>query len=274
MPHVLRRTPRSTCALLIVGLIGALGLGGCVTDRDATGSIHAAALPSTDSDLRAYATEWGRRNQADPSDKTAALNYGRALRAMTQYSQATAVLEAAAIKHPYDMQVLGAYGKALSESGRLKEAADVLARAHTPEHPDWSILSAQGLVAEQLGDHTAALGYYEAALKISPGEPTVLSNLGLSYALSKDLPAAEATMQQAAASDRADMRIRQNYSLVLALDGKFAEAEAVARRDLSASDAAASIAAVRAMIARSDVWRPVAAARQSKVRAAAPPPQG
>ena len=269
MPNHLRpaRPPRRSARgpWLALTLAAALALGGCVTDRGPNGVV-ATALPASPSDLRAYAADWGRRNQADPNDTKAALNYGRALRALTQYAQATAVLEAAAIKHPYDMQVLGAYGKALSESGRLKEAADVLARSHTPEHPDWSILSAQGMVAEQLGDHSAALGYYEAALKINPDEPTVLSNLGLSYALAKDLPSAEATMQRAAASERADMRVRQNYSLVLALDGKFAEAEAVARRDLSASDAAASIAAVRAMIARSETWRPVSRAKPAVAR--------
>lgn len=239
--------------LKAAGLMLALALGGCMTDRDVTGSI-ATALPSSEVSLRSYAADWGRRHDADPADKTAAINYARALRALTQYAQAAAVLESVAIKHPYDREILAAYGKALGDTGRLKEAADVLARAHTPEHPDWTILSAQGTVADQMGDHAAALGYYQAALKIVPGESTVLSNLGLSYALAKQLPAAEDALRQAAASGRADMRVRQNYALVLALEGKFGEAEAVARRDLSPAEASASIAAIREMIAQSDTW--------------------
>ena len=258
--------------LRILGLALGLALGGCVTDRDTTGAIALSALPSSASDLRSYSDEWARKNRADPGDKMAAINYARALRALTQYAQAAAVLETAAIKHPYDLQVLAAYGKALGDAGRLKEAADVLSRAHTPDHPDWSILSAQGTIADQMGDHVGAVGYYEAALKINPGEPTVLSNLGLSYALAKDLKTAETTMRQANANARADMRVRQNYSLVLALEGKFAEAEAIARRDLSPDDAAASIASIRAMIDTSPTWRPVSTANRRAPVAAVPPP--
>ncbi len=54
----------------------------------------------------------------------------------------------------------------------------------------------------------------------------MLSNLGLSYALTKQLPEAEAALREASASPRADARVRQNLALVLALEGKFAEAEA------------------------------------------------
>ena len=263
---VSRAKPPLRGLCLAMGSILALALGGCVTDRDTTGSI-ATALPSSEASLRSYAAEWGRKHDADPGDKTAAINDARALRALTQYSQATAVLETAAIKHPYDHEILSAYGKALADAGRLKEAADVLDHAHTPEHPDWSVLSAQGTIADQLGNHAAALGYYQAALKIVPGEPTVLSNLGLSYALGQQLPLAEDTMRQAASSERADMRVRQNYALVLALEGKFAEAEAVARHDLSPTDAAASVAAIREMIAQSDTWGTI---RKAKKKPAGP----
>lgn len=262
---------RAGARLRAAALALAFGLGGCVTNNDATGSISPAS-PASAGSLRTDATDWGRRHDADPGDPTAAINYASALRARTQYAQATAVLEAAAIKHPYDRQVLAAYGKALGDAGRLKEAAEVLGRAHTPERPDWTILSAQGTVADQMGDHAAALGYYQAALKISPGEPSVLSNLGLSYALDKQLQAAEDMLSRAAASERADVRVRQNYALVLALQGKFSQAEAVARRDLGPADAAASVAAIREMIAQSDTWSTIGKSdrRKPASKAAAP----
>src|SRR5215217_1089994 len=116
------------------------------------------------------------------------------------HAQAVAVLQQAAIRNPKDLPLLAAYGKALADTGRYKEASEVLARAHLPEKPDWRILSAQGAVADQLGDHSLAQRYYEAALKIAPGEPTVLSNLGLSYAFSKRLADAEKTLRAAAAT--------------------------------------------------------------------------
>ena len=112
------------------------------------------------------------------------------------------------------------------------------------------------------GVQTCALpiwGYYETALKIRPNDPAVLSNLGLSYALSRQLPKAEETLRLAASQPGVDERVRQNLALVLGLQGKFAEAEDLQRQDLSPEDAAANIAAIREMIAQSDTWRDIQA---------------
>ena len=100
----------------------------------------------------------------------------------------------------------------------------MLERAHSPDQPDWRILSVQGAVLDQMGRHEAQR-YYASALKIMPDEPSVLSNLGLSYALSKDLKRAEETLRRASASGSVDKRVRQNFALVVGLQGRFAEAE-------------------------------------------------
>jgi Flp pilus assembly protein TadD len=234
-------------------LAAALCVGGCQSSslHDITGSIGSASAP----DIRRSAAELGRQYDRHPDDKATALNYARALRGMTENAQAVAVLQRLAIKFPRDAEVLAAYGKVLADAGRPREAAEVLAHAHTPERPDWSALSAQGSVADQLGNHEQAQAYYTAALKIVPKQPHVLSNLGLSYALSKKLPQAETALQEAAAQHDADRPVRQNLALVLALEGKFASAEEVARRDLDPKDAAANVAAIRRMIAQSNTWK-------------------
>ena len=251
---------KSLRAAALAVLVGALGpLGGCRDMGDITGSIggHDQVLPSSEEDLRAYADKWGKRYDANPGEKVASINYARALRALTRYSQAAAVMQAAAVKAPSDMEVLGAYGKALADAGQLQQAADVLSRSYTPERPNWSSMSVQGSIADQLGDHTHAQEYYHNALKIAPGEPNVLSNLGLSYALTKQLPQAEQVLRQAADNPRADSRVRDNLALVLSLEGKFAEAERVERQDLSAEAAAANVASIRQMIAQSNSWRDI-----------------
>jgi Flp pilus assembly protein TadD len=94
-------------------------------------------------------------------------------------------------------------------------------------------------------------------LQIVPGEPSVLSNLGLSYALTKQLPMAEQTLRQAAAHPRVDTRVRQNLALILALQGKFGEAEEVERQVLSPQEAASNVAQIRQMIAQSNTWRDI-----------------
>jgi len=128
----------------------------------------------------------------------------------------------------------------------------VLSRAHTPDNPDWRILSVQGAALDQLGRHDEARAYYTSALKIVPDEPSVLSNLGLSYMLSKDLPKAEETLRQAYNSGRADTRVRQNLGLVVGLQGRFAEAESIVKADLPPDEAAANVAYLKQMLNRKD----------------------
>jgi Flp pilus assembly protein TadD len=164
------------------------------------------------------------------------------------------------------MEVLGAYGKALADAGRYQEAASVLQGAHTPERPNWSVLSAQGSVADRLGEHEQAQRYYQAALKIAPGEPTILSNLGLSYALTKRLAPAEQALRGAAEHPRADGRVRQNLALVLALQGKFEEAERVQAPDVSPEQARANVASIRRMIEQSNSWRDIQKATPARAR--------
>ena len=245
---------------LFLGLIAPLG--GCHSMDDVTGSIGpvastSTALPTNDEELRAYAESWGRRYDENPGEKVASINYARALRALTRYQQAVAVMESAAVKAPQDFDILAAYGKALADNGELAQAADVLSRSYTPDRPNWASMSAQGSVADRLGDHEQAQDLYLRALKIAPNEPNVLTNLGLSYALTKQLPLAEQTLRQAAAQPSADRRVRDNLALVLALEGKFAEAQKVNERDMSPQAAAANVAAVRQMIAQSNSWREI-----------------
>jgi Flp pilus assembly protein TadD len=268
-----RPVPRWLSAVAVLALIAAAPLGGCSELTDITGSIAETpqALPTTDAELRAYAEDWGKRYDRDPGAKVASINYARALRALTRYSEAAAVMQAAAVKAPKDYEVLGAYGKALADDGQLEQAKDVLSRAYAAERPEWTIMSVQGAVADRLEDHETAQNFYRDALKIAPGEPTVLNNLGLSYALTKQLPLAEKALRQASASPRADARVRNNLALILALEGKFAEAEQVSRQDMSAAAAKANVEAIRQMIAQSDSWRDLRSGATAKA-AKAPPP--
>jgi Flp pilus assembly protein TadD len=241
-----------------VTAILAAGLGGCQTMSDITGSITSketskeTSKADADTDPRHAADVYGERYRANPKDADAALAYGQALRVTGQRAQAAAVLEQAVISHPGNKALLAGYGRALADNGNFQQAFDVLARAHTPENPDWRILSVQGTALDQLGRHDEARRYYSSALKISPGEPSVLSNLGMSYVLSKDLPKAEEALRQAYASGKADARVRQNLGLVVGLQGRFAEAESIVKADLPPEEAAANVAYLKQMLSRKD----------------------
>ncbi len=216
---------------------------------EATGTVAAQPVkPRTEAEWRREAQVLGERYRANPNDPEIAMQYALALRGMGQRAQAAAVLEQASIQHPQNQAVLGAYGRALADVGNYSQALEVLNRAHTPEQPDWRILSVQGAVLDQMGRHEDARRHYASALRIMPDEPSVLSNLGLSYALSKDLQKAEETLRRAAAQPNAEPKVRQNLALVVGLQGRFGEAEEIARGDLSAEEAAANVAYLRQML--------------------------
>jgi Flp pilus assembly protein TadD len=181
--------------------------------------------------------------------------YARALWATDQRAQAVAVLEQASLRNPNNMPLLGAYGRALAEAGNYQQALDALSRAHTPDQPDWRVLNAQGAVLDQLGRHAEAQRIYSTALKIVPDEPSVLSNLGLSYALMKDLKRAEVTLRRAVAQPKANPKARQNLALVVGLRGRFAEAETIARADLPEAEAAANVGYLRQMLSQQNAWQ-------------------
>jgi Flp pilus assembly protein TadD len=243
-----RRNTRPLASAALATLLAA-SLGGCKTSRgpDTTGSIGAPQTLS-EADWRREVEKWAVLYRANPEDVTTAIQYAQALRATGQRAQAAAVLEQASIKNPNDKTLLGAYGRALADIGNYSQAFEVLSRAHVPEQPDWRILSAQGAVLDQLARYEEARRYYASALKIVPDEPSVLSNLGLSYALSKDLTKAEATLRKATAQPGVGARARQNLALVVGLQGRFSEAESIARADLPPEEAAANVLYLRRML--------------------------
>jgi Flp pilus assembly protein TadD len=254
------RAARFLASAALLGCVALTGTG-CVTTGsgpDLTGSIAQNAEPRTETDWRRESAAQGARYRANPNDPNVAIAYARALTALGERAQAVSVLEQASMHHPDDKAVLGAYGRALADVGNYPQALEVLSRAHSPDQPDWHILSAQGAVLDQMGRHEDAQRYYASALKIMPDEPSVLSNLGLSYALSRDLPKAEATLRRAVAQPGADPRVRQNLALVVGLQGRFAEAESIARADLPPDEAAANVAYLKQMMTDHNDWAKLA----------------
>lgn len=247
-----RPGPSRLLASTALAAVLAAGLGGCKTTKgpETTGSISSAPKPTTEAGWRSELEKSEALYRARPDDVGTAMQYAQALRATGQRAQAVAVLEQASIKNPHDKALLGAYGRALAEIGNYNQALEVFSRAHNPDLPDWRILSAQGAVLDQLGRYPEARRYYASALKIVPDEPSVLSNLGLSYALSKDLKQAEATLRKATGQPGVGPRARQNLALVVGLQGRFAEAEDIARADLPPEEAAANVDYLRQMLAQ------------------------
>jgi Flp pilus assembly protein TadD len=260
------RPPRSFRSARLVAsaalaAVLALTAAGCSrtagSGEDVTGSIGSAPPPAprSEAEWRRSLDVWGDRYKRNPNDVEAAINYARALRATDQRAQAVAVLEQAAIRNPNNMQLSGAYGRALADAGQYAQALDAFTKAHTPDNPDWRILNAQGAVLDQMGRHGDAQKHYTSALKIVPDEPSVLSNLALSYVLMKDLKRAEQTLRRAVSQPNASVKVRQNLALVVGLQGRFGEAEKIAAADLPPAEAEANVAYLRQMLAQQGDWK-------------------
>jgi Flp pilus assembly protein TadD len=258
-PHIKTRIFHGVALALV-----ALSLAGCTTtkDRMTTGSVPKLTKPvetMDDQEVRAATERVGQAYEKNPRDPVNGVNYANLLRMQSRDAQALAVMQQVAISNPSDRNVLAAYGKAQAAAGQLQQALDTIGRAQTPDRPDWKLISAEGAILDQLGRSPEARQRYRDALDIEPTEPSILSNLGMSYVLTGDLRTAETYLRQAAAQPAADSRVRQNLALVVGLQGHFPEAEQIARRELSQQQADANVAYLRSMLSQQNSWQKLAA---------------
>ena len=175
------------------------------------------SMPTTEDGLRQEADRLGAIYDRKPGEKQVSMQYSLVLRQLGRHGQAVAVMQRASLSNVGDQEIAAAYGKALADAGLIKEASDVLANAHTPDRPNPRILSTQASLADKLGEHERAQELYVAALKLNPGDAAIMSNLGLSYALSKRLADAERVLIQATRLPGADDRVRANLAMVQGL---------------------------------------------------------
>jgi len=244
--------------------IAMTGLSGCATTKrsgEITGSIPRSSSPVDEmnqSQLAAAAAKIGADYAANPKDRNAGLNYASLLRMTGKNAQALAVMQQVAINNPNDREVLASYGKAQAGAGQLEQALATIGRAQTPDRPDWRLKSAEGAILDQLGRSGEARAAYRDALDLMPNEPSILSNLGMSYLLTKDLKTAETYLRSASTQPGADSRVRQNLALVVGLQGRFDEAESIARQELTAEQAAANLAYLKGMLSQQNSWKKLA----------------
>jgi len=256
---ITNRFLRGAAASLII-----LALAGCSTtkDRMTTGSVPKLTKPVEEmgaTELRSATDRIGQAYEKNPRDPVTGVNYANLLRMNGRDSQALAVMQQVAIANPNDRNVLAAYGKAQAAAGQFQQALDTIGRAQTPDRPDWKLISAEGAILDQMGRASDARQRYRDALDIQPNEPSILSNLGMSYVLTGDLRTAETYLRSAASQPTADSRVRQNLALVVGLQGRFPEAEQIARRELSPQQADANVAYLRGMLSQQNSWQKLAA---------------
>lgn len=179
-------------------------------------------------DLLTQASFWAAEYEKNPNEYEAALKYARVLRAIGSGPRSAEVSAQALSMKPGDVEMTMIFAQAMLDQGKAQDAAVALARAEVAGQGDWRMMSLIGVTMDSLDQHAAAQGYYTRALELSPDNPKILSNLGLSYALEGKPGLAEQTLRRAIGLPGADSRVTQNLMLVLGLQGKFEEIAAAA----------------------------------------------
>lgn len=183
-------------------------------------------------DYRSAAANYRTLHAEKPEDADIALGLARTLRYTGETREASAVLAEA-------MTRFGATVPLLLESGKLNVAMDrhadalkILERARDLDPGNWRILAAIGVTLDYLESYPEAQEAYRSALVLSPENPSVLNNLGLSLALSGAIVEGIATLDRAAHHPDATIQVRQNLALLKAFRGDTTAAERLAAKDL------------------------------------------
>ncbi len=193
--------------------------------------LAAAAAAESRYDYETAANSYRSLLQRHPDDGAMTLRLAQALRYSGKADQAIALLTPLAAERP-EPAALIQLGKAHLAADHLDLALRYLDQARELAPGDWEAHSAIGVAYDYQGKFDKAEAAYREALRLSPDNPTVLNNLGLSQAQAGNLAAAVETLRKAANQPQSPAQIRQNLALVLALSGDAEGAERFARMDL------------------------------------------
>ncbi len=180
-------------------------------------------------DTLAQAAFWMREYELNPADLESAIKLSAAIRKLGNAQRAVEITQTTRALYPKDPYLTAEYAAALIASERAVEAMRPLdeALAYAPNYGRlWSL---KGAALDQQEQYDLARRHYAKALQITPNDPSVMANVGLSFALSGDPNTAEGWLRRAAAAPGASKSVYQNLALVLQIQGKTEEAEKVAR---------------------------------------------
>ena len=137
-------------------------------------------------------------------------------------------------KHPGHLDAIE--GKALAKlsAGQLDEATRLFGLLMTRDAKRWRTLNALGVMFAMKNLPNDALVYFQEADKYSPGNPSVLNNMGLSQAIARDYKGAVRTLRMASTKSEGQQRkhVEMNLALVYGIAGNMQLARKVAERHL------------------------------------------
>ena len=194
------------------------------------------------SDPLTQAAYFAEQFDHDPTDAQMGLRLSNALRALGRNTEAADTAHKVLLFAPNNVDVLMAAARAHIADNNAFYAIDPLQQIITLKPKDWQAYSLIGVAYDQVKRTDDAQVAWATALKLSPNNATVLTNIAMAKVQAGDLAGAEPLLRTAAAQKDATLQVRQNLALVLGLEGKMAEAEKLLRQDLPPQQADANLA--------------------------------
>ena len=179
-------------------------------------------------ELFAQAAFWSNEYHLNPSDLEAALKLSSAVRRLGNPGRAVEITQTTRALYPRDPYLIAEYAAALIAAERSFDAIPILNEGISTTPNYGRLWSLKGAALDQQERYAEARQHYSRALRITPNDPNVMANIGLSHALSGDPATAEGWLRRAVNLPNASDSVRQNLILVLQLQGKTAEAQRLA----------------------------------------------
>ncbi len=175
-------------------------------------------------ELFAQAAFWSREYELNPGDLESAIKLSAAVRRLGNPQRAVEIAQTSRALYPRDPYLTAEFAAALIAMERADEAIKPLDEALRTAPGYARLWSLKGAALDQDQNYDLARRHYARALQITPNDPNVMANVGLSFALSGDPQTAEGWLRRAVAVPGASKSVRQNLALVLQLQGKTEEA--------------------------------------------------
>ncbi len=209
---------------------------------------------------------FGDQFQHEPTNAQIGLYLSNALRSLGRNAEAADIAHRVLLFAPDNRDVLIAAARAHIADNQAFYAVDPLKHAIELKPGDWQPYSLLGVAYDQIKRSDDAQAAWATALKLSPDNPAVLTNMAMSDVTRGDFAHAEPLLRQAVAQKGANLQIRQNLALVLGLQGKMAEAEKLLREDLPPQQADANLTWLQQALAARNAPAPAPASVASPTR--------
>ena len=175
-------------------------------------------------ELFAQAAFWSREYELNPGDLESAIKLSAAVRKLGNPQRAIEIAQTTRALYPRDPYLAAEFAAALIASERAYDAMEPLDTALRTAPGYARLWSLKGAALDQQEEYGLARKHYARAMEITPNDPNIMANVGLSFALSGDPQTAEGWLRRAVSIPGASKSVRQNLSLILQLQGKEAEA--------------------------------------------------